>query len=181
MLEIKSDRTHRAEEKKKKRGIMGVFLLLPSLLSTVISHHSTPSLWIPSSLRQFHSPLSLSLSLNLLPHSLGFSCGAPNSHYSFPASWAEPTAFLRRCNMTSTHPLPPSSRQRCGDVVRVLIIFGNTTWRSQTAHANTDFYKVTSEHVTFSQRPTGWRGGGWTRLLSITCLQATRTGSPDHN
>lgn len=60
LLEIKSDRT------EKKRGIIGVFLLLPSLLWTVISHQGTPSLWISSSLRQFHSPLSVSVTQSSL-------------------------------------------------------------------------------------------------------------------
>lgn len=56
-LEIKSDRMER-RCRKKMRGIMGKLLLLPSFLSSVIRHQSTPSLRIPSSLRQFHSPVS---------------------------------------------------------------------------------------------------------------------------
>lgn len=48
---------------------MGVSLLLPSLPSTVISHQGTPSLRIPSSLRQFHSPLPVSVTQSLFPPS----------------------------------------------------------------------------------------------------------------
>lgn len=74
LLEIKSDRTDRAGEKKGE--IMGVFLLLPSLHSSVISHQGTLSPWIPSSLRQFHSLLSVSVTQSSpSPHCLNSAAG----------------------------------------------------------------------------------------------------------
>lgn len=84
MLEIKSDRTHRAKGRKKREELW-VSLLLPSLPSTVISHQGTPSLRIPSSLRQFHSPLPVSVTQSLFPPQPDFQLQAPNLHYSFIA------------------------------------------------------------------------------------------------
>lgn len=160
---------------------MGVFLLLPSLLSTVISHHGTPSRWIPSSLRQCHSPLSLSLSLKLSTRSLSSAAGMKLTLF-FPALRAESTAFCGAADMTSTHCLPPPySITWFGP--SAYIIFRNTTTRSQLfTHAQTQIstrWPSGSKQVTVSQRLTG--GNKRTRLLSITCLQASRSGRPDHN
>ena len=82
LLEIKSDRMKK--KKKRERGIIGVFLLLPSLLWTVISHQGTPSLWISSSLRQFHSPLSVSVTQSFLLSQSEFSCRPSALHYILP-------------------------------------------------------------------------------------------------
>lgn len=116
---------HTEPKKKKKRGIMGVFLLLPSLLSTVISHHGTPSRWIPSSLRQFHSPLSLSLSLNLSTRSLSSAAGMKLTLF-FPALRAE---FLWRCrhDVRPTASLLPTALH---DLVRVPTLSSETRQRA---------------------------------------------------
>lgn len=69
MLGIKSDRTHRAAAHSRKgRGIMGVSVA--SALSPLERYQPsgcsvTPSLQIPSSLRQFHSPLPASVTQSL--------------------------------------------------------------------------------------------------------------------
>lgn len=66
---IKSDRTHRAEaHSRKERGIMGVSVALarsPLELYQPSGCSVTPSLQIPSSLRQFHSPLPASVTQSL--------------------------------------------------------------------------------------------------------------------
>lgn len=65
LLEIKKGRAHGVKE--KKREIMGDFILLLSLLSSVIRHQGTQSHWILSFLGQFHCSLSVSVTPSSVP------------------------------------------------------------------------------------------------------------------
>lgn len=72
---------------------MGDFILLPSLLLTVISHQGTQSHWIPSSLRQFHCPLSVSVTQTPPPlYAVVLDAGWKKKVCSLPNSW---TRFCR--------------------------------------------------------------------------------------
>ncbi len=89
---------------------MGVFLLLPSLLSSVISHQGTPSLWIPSSLRQFHSPLSVSVTQSSFPSQSKFSSRLETYIIFYCTGLVGPVdCYLWSRKMTSLLSLPPTT------------------------------------------------------------------------
>lgn len=94
-------------------------LLLPSLPSTVISHQATPSLRIPSSLRQFHSPLPVSVTQSLFPPQPDFQLQAPNLHYSFIAwrVWLL-TCYYGAVTRLVPNPLRPAAASHVAVCVR---------------------------------------------------------------